>query len=153
MADTSIRPVQPKDAMLARQLILDGLEEKWGQLDLSRNRDLDDILSSYQDGLFLVAYSASDLIGTGALIQEGEATGRIVRMWVKSGRRRQGTGTAMLEHLLVAAQQRGYAKLVLETEPDWIDAVTFYRQRGFGQIGIKDGNLHFEMQLPDALSE
>ena len=150
MRDLLVRQIQPQDAPLAKQLILAGLQERWGILDHTRNRDLDDIVSNYEDGLFLVAFSGSDLIGTGAIIREGEYTGRIVRMWVDQSNRRKGVGTAILEHLLREAHELGYEQVVLETEPDWIDAVAFYNRRGFQPVGVIKGNLHFEMSLEES---
>ena len=147
MRDLIVRRIQPADAARAKHLILAGLQERWGTLDPTRNRDLDDIVSSYQDGVFLVAFSGSDLIGTGALIRENEATGRIVRMWVDQGNRRKGVGTAILGQLLRIARELRYGKVVLETEPDWDDAVSFYKGHGFEPVGIIRGNLQFDMQL------
>ncbi|MCZ7673141.1 MAG: hypothetical protein M5U34_41515 [Chloroflexi bacterium] len=50
------RPFSPTDQAAAKALILAGLAEHWGTLDLSLNSDLNDIQASYVDngGVFIV---------------------------------------------------------------------------------------------------
>ena len=70
--------------------------------------------------------------------------GRIVRMSVKKENRRQGLGQLILHHLQLAAQQRHFHKIVLETTQTWLDVVAFYQANGFQIIGHQDGDTHFE---------
>ena len=149
MQDIIVRQIQPQDTSRARQLILTGLREKWGELDLARNRDLDDIIASYQDGVFLVAISGSMLIGTGALILESERSARVVRMWTRRSKRGQGVGSAILEQLLNEARGQGYSRVVLETTASWQDAVQFYTNRGFMPVATYGGDIHFELDLEE----
>ncbi len=44
-----------------KKLILAGLAEHWGELDLSKNPDLDDITSTYASGAFFVAWLKAKL--------------------------------------------------------------------------------------------
>jgi putative acetyltransferase len=143
----TIRPLAPGDAAAARALILAGLAEHWGYLDETRNPDLDDIAGHYAGALFLVAEANGELIGTGALIADGPATGRIVRMSVSQAWRRRGTGRQILDALLIAARERGYERVVLETTATWEDATAFYRRAGFQPVEERDGDLHFVLEL------
>jgi GNAT superfamily N-acetyltransferase len=147
MADLVIEPLTPADQPAARALILAGLEEHWGWLDLSLNPDLDDILTSYAPGVFLIAKLNDDLIGTGALIPEGDGVGRIVRMSVDKLHRRGGIGTRILRALLGEARTLGYTKIVLETTDTWDDAISFYLRNGFRITHRADGDVHFEIAL------
>lgn len=142
-----IRSFRARDQAAARRLILSGLQERWGHLDETKNPDLDDIAASYEEGLFLVAYTGERLVATGALLAEGERVGRIVRMSVARDVRRRGVGRRMLQALLEAARIRGYGKIVLETTATWADAIAFYRREGFRPLGIRDGDVHFEKEL------
>jgi putative acetyltransferase len=45
--------------------------------------------------------------------------------------RRQGIGRALVAHLLDMARQRGFSRVLVETNHDWEDAVTLYRRCGF----------------------
>ena len=125
MEEIEIRPIRVQEAPQARQLILAGLQEKWGDLDPSRNPDLDDIVASYSNGVFLVAILGSEIIGTGGLVPEAESTARIVRMWVAESYRGGGLGTEILEQLLKAATTQRYWRVVVETTASWEDAVEF----------------------------
>ena len=149
MQDITVRQIQPQETSHARRLILAGLREKWGELDLARNRDLDDIIASYQDGVFLVAISGSTVIGTGAFIPESERSARVVRMWTERRSRGQGVGRAILEGLLNKARSQGYSRVVLETTASWNDAVQFYRNRGFTPVATYGGDTHFELDLEE----
>lgn len=138
-----IRPFHPTDQPAAKALILAGLVEHWGWLDPSKNRDLDDIAASYADGIFLVVYEGERLVGTGALLPEGENGGRIVRMSVDRGERRKGYGRELLHVLLQAAKDRGYNRVVLETTATWADAIRFYETNGFRRTHETEGDIHF----------
>ncbi len=89
-------------------------------------------------------------MGTGALICEQAAVGRLVRMSVDQGHRRQGIGTLLLEYLLEHARARGYRQLVLETTQTWEEVITFYRRNGFNEVARRHGDAHFVRSLEDA---
>jgi adenylate cyclase class IV/GNAT superfamily N-acetyltransferase len=143
----AIRPFQPADQAAAKRLILAGLEEHWGALDLSLNPDLDDIAASYAGGLFLTAWDGDELAGTGALVRESADAARVVRMSVASRRRRSGIGRAILEQLRQAAVAQGYRRIVLETTATWHDAVAFYIRNGFTPERVSEGDIHFTQEL------
>jgi len=142
-----IRPFCPSDQSTARRLILAGLEEHWGKLDPTKNPDLEDISSSYAQGVFLTGWLDGELAATGALVPEGGEAGRIVRMSVAKDLRRRGIGRQMLERLIECARQAGYRRVALETTAAWVEAVGFYESFGFESLGEWDGDRHFEMKL------
>ena len=144
-----IRPFQPQDQPATKQLILDGLVEHWGKLDATLNPDLNDIVSSYQGQTFLVAIYNNDIVGCGALIEEEgkKEYGRIVRMSVKKEIRRHRIGQQILQQLQIAAQQRQFSKIVLETTQTWNKAINFYQTNGFQIIGHANGDIHFEKYI------
>lgn len=155
-----IRDFQADDQPAARELILEGLREHWGEdFAPGRNPDLDDIAASYGEGVCLVALLGDSLVGTGMLIPErggavkgggvpaGERVARILRMSVASVLRRQGIGSRLLESLCTRARENGYRKIVLETTSTWEDAKAFYREAGFKVLGERDGDTHFEREL------
>jgi adenylate cyclase class IV/GNAT superfamily N-acetyltransferase len=142
-----IRPFQPADQAAAKRLILAGLEEHWGALDLSLNPDLDDIAATYAGGLFLTAWDGGELVGTGALIRESANAARIARMSVARNRRRSGIGRAILNQLRQAAVDQGYGCIVLETTATWHDAVAFYIRNGFAPTHVSEGDIHFTLEL------
>jgi GNAT superfamily N-acetyltransferase len=144
-----VRPFQPSDQAATKQLILAGLADHWGTLDPTLNPDLNDIVHSYQGETFLLAVLDEEIIGCGALISEKGMAGygRIVRMSVNKENRRQGIGQLLLHHLHLAAQQRNFSKIVLETTQTWADVVAFYQANGFQIIGNRNGDTHFEKNV------
>jgi len=145
--DVTIRPFLPEDQQAAKALVLAGLEEHWGRLDPTLNPDLDDIAAAYADGVFLVACHDDRVVGTGALIPEGDGAARIVRMSVAAPLRRQGVGTRILRRLLEQARADGTDRIVLETTSTWEDAIAFYRRHAFRVVGERDGDIHFVLDL------
>lgn len=125
-----IRPVAPGDQVVARRIIIEGLGEHFGVVNEASNPDLDDIASSYRGETFLVAELGGEVVGTGALIYEGDGFGRVVRMSVRKEHRRKGVASAVFARLIDEARSRGYREIVLETG-FWKDSIGFYKSRGF----------------------
>lgn len=142
----AFRECEPQDQAEARQLILAGLEERWGWRDPSKNLDLDDIATSYADAVFLVASRAGRIVGTGALVPRDGSVAEIVRMSVRADMRRQGIGSAMLEQLLASARKAGFRRVILETTATWDDVIAFYRRHGFAFTGRRDGDAYFALE-------
>jgi GNAT superfamily N-acetyltransferase len=147
-----IRDFTPADQVAARGLILAGLGEHWGWIDETLNPDLDDIAAHYAGETFLLVVTEKALIGTGALIREGEGVGRIVRMSVAAATRRAGVGTRLLHALLARARGRGFSKIVLETTATWHEVIRFYERNGFTLVEERDGNAHFVLTLRDEVN-
>jgi GNAT superfamily N-acetyltransferase len=146
----TVRAFTSADQDAAKALILGGLEEHWGTLDLSLNPDLDDIGQSYGRGLFLVACCGERIVGTGALLLCAPDDGRsaqIVRMSVAADMRRCGIGRRILGELCDLARARGVRRLVLETTSGWHEVIAFYRTFGFHITHREGGDTYFELEL------
>ena len=143
----SIVPFRPEDQRPAKALILAGMEEHWGVLDESKNPDLDDIASSYADGVFLVAWQDGEMVGRGAFRPVSDETVEIVRMSVRKEKRRQGIGGEILAELCWRAYRQGYKRVILETTASWEEVVAFYRAFGFEVTHRMAGDLYFAMDL------
>ena len=147
-----IRPFTPGDQSAARRLVLEGLGERWGWIDETRNPDLDDIAAHYvaPGHSFVVVERGGELIGTGALVAVGaggEVAGRIVRMSVAREHRGRGLGRALVEHLLDEARRRGYRRVLVETTREWHDAIRLYQRCGFVEYARDDEDVHLALSL------
>ena len=145
--EVTILPFQPEHQADAKALILAGLEDHWGTLDLSMNPDLNDIAATYANAYFLVARNNKNIIGTGALIPHANGTAEIVRMSVNKGLRRQGIGRRILSELCKYAKLNGYKQIILETTETWHDVIEFYKSFGFQIIYYQDGDVYFSFDL------
>ena len=90
--DIAIVPFQPDNQAEVQRLILAGLTEHWGQLDPTKNPDLNDIGATYAHATFLVAWFHGTIVGTGALMPRSAHSAEIVRMSVAAHLRRHGIG-------------------------------------------------------------
>ncbi len=142
--DFSIIPITPHFQDAAKQLVLDGLKERFGFLDRSLNPDLNDILGHYsQSGIFLIGLCNGRVVCTGALTNEDGGIGRIQRMSVQPSFRRIGLARRMIESLETEAAEKGYTHLILETNNDWGSAISFYKAKGYQLDWKDDQRSHF----------
>ena len=144
-----IRPMLVEDQPRVRRLILDGLADHFGEIDETRNPDIDDLLAHYgpMGGHSIVAEHDGEIVGAGTFHPEGEGTVRLVRMSVRGDQRGRGLGRALVAHLLDEARRQGYREAVCETCDDWEDAIALYRRCGFTEVARRDGDIHFHLSL------
>lgn len=142
-----LRPFEPGDQAACKELILAGLKEHWGFLDQTLNPDLNDIASTYAQGLFLTAWQDEQLAGTGALLPAGESCFQVVRMSVEKRWRRQGLGQQILAGLEAGAMRQGARRLILETTSEWAKVIQFYLNSAYQITHSKDGDTYFEKIL------
>jgi len=143
MVDAQIRDAEiPIDADAVARLWLDYLT--WGNDEMEAKHgfrlpvgeairhDLETI-GKFEppDGRLLLAVDDDAAIGTAALRRVGPDTAEIKRMWVDPSKRRSGIGRSMLDRLLEAANDAGYARVVLDSPDFMIAAHALYRTRGF----------------------
>lgn len=151
-SELEVRAIADDEHRAARDLVLAGMQEHWGAVDPSANPDLDQIGKSYRDGIFAVALYRGELVATGSLLPlpdlpDEPPTGQIQRMTVTKELRRLGVASRMLEFLREEARRRGLRRIVLETSVRWNEATSFYRAHGFHELGIRDGDRYFAMEL------
>jgi GNAT superfamily N-acetyltransferase len=130
----------------AKEIILEGLEERFGFLDRSLNSDLNDIQENYinKGYVFLLGIYDSKPVCTGALIKEDKEIGRIVRMSVLKDYRRKGLAQVIISELENKAVELGFTRIVLETNKEWYDAINFYSSNGFNEYLIDERLIHME---------
>ena len=86
---------------------------------------------------FWTAWSDGQLCGCGALKQLTAESGEVKSMRTRTAFLRQGVGQAVLETIMQAAQDRGYARLYLETGSGaaFEAAHALYLRNGFAWCG------------------
>ena len=142
-----IRRFERDDQESTERLINTNLRERFGALDPARNPDLLDIARHYRADHFLVAVTAGQIVGTGALRLVDSNIGRIERMHVDGRARRRGIARRLLEELETIARQRGLRTIVLETTIGWDDAERFYRASNFVETRRCGDEVHFSKTI------
>lgn len=130
---------QSMDQLAARELILSGLREHWGELNDQLNQDLDDIQTYYSGCVFIVAKLGERIIGTGTLIPRSDTIAEIVRMSVAKDMRRRSVGTMILLRLVEEAKLLGFTQIILETTASWGEVIAFYEGFGFRRTHVRPG--------------
>jgi len=145
-----LRDFRPSDQRVLRQLILDGLRDRWGEaFDASVNPDLNDLVANYlvHGAEIVVVESNGEIIATGILTADDDSTGRIVRMSVAAAHRRRGLARRVVEELVRRARRRSMSEVRVLTDTPWTSAVELYRACGFTEVGSDGIDTHFVMPL------
>ena len=147
LSTLTISPFQPQDQAGVKELILAGLADHWGQIDPTKNPDLNDISASYAGATFVVARLNGKIVGTGALVPRTSDTAEVVRMSVAGDVRRHGIGKSILEHLLAYAKDTGFRRVILETTDTWTEVIQFYLNAGFRITHYEAGDVYFSFDV------
>lgn len=123
-----------------------GLKEHWGELDISLNKDLNNIKKNYENGLFYVALYNKEVIATGAAIPLTNFEYQICRMSVSKEFRRQGIASKILDIIIEKLKDMSIRKVVLETTTVWTEVISFYRKYGFKVTKVSEDTF-FELKL------
>lgn len=133
-----LRLFSPTDQQPVRDLVLSGLGSRFGFADTRYTPDLEDIGAHYVavGDTVLVAVSEPRIVGCGMLIRENgsDTVGRIVRMSVAAEQQGHGLGRQIGKALLAAARERGFARVLVETNDDWHSALRLYAALGFTEV-------------------
>ncbi|MDM4762209.1 GNAT family N-acetyltransferase [Galbitalea sp. SE-J8] len=87
--------------------------------------------------MFLVARDPDGrAVGTAALVDHGDGTGELKRMFVAESARGLGAGSALLAAVERAARECGIRSLVLETGPAQPEAIALYESAGFAHVPL-----------------
>lgn len=99
-------------------------------------KDLEDVKANYFEagGLFLIALNGVEIIGSGAIRRLTEDSAELKRMWLLEAYHGQGIGYRLVSQLFAFAREKGYTRICLQTSPEQIRALAFYRKVGFYEI-------------------
>ncbi len=129
------------------ELIIEGLAERWGHYDPTKNPDLQFFTETYKNSLILVADNGNAPVGVGILRPSVNGASEIVRMSVRQGLRRRGIASKILTELIAAARKGGANAVRVETTATWRSAVAFYETHGFRRTHVQQGDQHFVIEL------
>lgn len=73
-------------------------------------------------------------LGMAALVNRGDFTGEVKRLYVDEAGRGHGVATAVMDALETAARAQSIRTLQLETGPKQLAAIALYERRGYGHI-------------------
>ncbi len=96
------------------------------------------------DVTFWTAWDGDELLGCGALLELDSRHGEIKSMRTVAGHLRKGVASKILEHIIAAAESRGYTRLSLETGSmaAYAPARALYARYGFAESEPFAGYTH-----------
>ncbi len=84
--------------------------------------------------VFVARDAQARALGMAALVNRGDSTGELKRLYVDEAGRGQGIATAVMDALEAAAHEQGIRTLQLETGPKQLAAIALYERRGYTHI-------------------
>ena len=143
----TIRPIREAEIPAAKRIMLtvaynifgfDGtLADSLRHFEVSGEfKDMDNVQAHYFEarGTFLVALNGEQVIGSGALRKLDANTAELKRMWLLEAYHGQGLGYRLLMRLFDFAREQKYRRIHLQTSPEQVRALNFYRRVGFYEI-------------------
>ena len=82
----------------------------------------------------VVARSESAAVGMGALVERGDGTAEVKRMFVHPASRSAGIASDILRSLETIARDHNVDRIELETGPKQPEAIAFYAKHGYTRI-------------------
>lgn len=143
----NVRQMNADELAQVVALIIEGLTDRWGNYDPTKNPDLQRFAENYKDCLILVASNGGAPLGVGILRPGVNGEGEVVRMSVCRELRRTGIAGKILTELLAAARRGGFKVIRVETTATWLSAVAFYEKHGFCRSRVEGGDQHFSLEL------
>ncbi len=135
---SEVRPFQPSDHDAVVALVLDAQQREFGiAITYDDQPDLQDPLGFF-DGRFWVAHEGGEVTGCVGLLDVGEGTGVVRKMFVDPARRGAGDAQALLATLVDAARADGMVELLLGTTSAYHAAHRFYEKSGFVRVEPDD---------------
>lgn len=143
MADVQIVPYEERHQTGIRDLIVPIQRNEFGfSITYEDQTDLHDIPGFYQrgGGEFWVALAGTEVVGSIALVDIGNAQGALRKMFVKTTYRGapHRLGSRLLGRLLEHAAQRGIGEIFLGTTEKFRAAHRFYEKSGFQRVEERD---------------
>lgn len=84
--------------------------------------------------VFVARNAEGAALGMAALVNRGDASGELKRLFVREAGRGQGVATAVMDALEQAAREQSIHTLQLETGPKQLAAIALYEARGYVHI-------------------
>ena len=114
--------------------------------------DLENIQANYFEngGTFLAVHDGEQVIGSGAVRRMDSETAELKRMWLLEKYHGQGIGYRLITQLFEFARGQGYSRIRLQTSPEQVRALKFYRRVGFYEIPCynnETGEVSMEIKL------
>ncbi|NNE66989.1 MAG: GNAT family N-acetyltransferase [Pyrinomonadaceae bacterium] len=87
-------------------------------------------------GQIFFALVGGEAVGTVALIPESEGVVELAKMAVTNGYRGYGIGDKLMEAFIDYARQKGFVRIVLESNRKQVPAIRLYKKFGFKEIPL-----------------
>ena len=133
-----VRSYEPRDHPQVVDLVLPVQQQEFGiAITYEEQADLQDP-AGFFGGRFWVAVEGERVLGCVGLLDVGEGTGVVRKMFVAADARGTGAAEALLDALVDRARSDGMTELLLGTTSAYHAAHRFYEKHGFDRVDPDD---------------
>jgi GNAT superfamily N-acetyltransferase len=128
----SIKRTNPKDKDFQKLVLL--LDNYLDESDKTTHRICEPFNRIDTIKHAVIAYSADEPVGCGAIREYSSDTIEIKRMFVRENQRRKGIASMILNELELWAKELGFTRCILETGEKLPEAINLYQKKGYSRI-------------------
>jgi uncharacterized protein YhfF/ribosomal protein S18 acetylase RimI-like enzyme len=121
------------------------------ELMLEADPSLEQIRTYLSEALLYQAEADGETVGIAALVELPGQALELVNIAVVEAHRGKRIGRRLIEHILAAAKERNYKKVIVKTGASGIGQLSFYQKLGFRMVRINPD--HFVRSYPDPIIE
>lgn len=139
-----IIPYQKKKRAEVKEFVLNVLSEFGFSYNKQADFDLNEIEKYYSKknrSIFLLYMEKDKIMGTIALKRQDKDTAELKRFYVANEYRGQGIGHQLHSEILKYARVFKYKKIILDTTPNMLKAIQFYKKAGYKRLRQQAKNL------------
>ncbi len=139
----------PSDQQGAKQVVLNGLKDFRFEYHDIWDSDLENPKKHYIDrgGMFFVLKVDGKIVGTVAIINKGNNSAELKRLYVNKEYQGKGLGSKLLDAAIAYCKKHGFIKLEFETNKKFTKAHLLYQKRGFKTIKEDKSSYYMEKEL------
>lgn len=103
--------------------------------------EIEKYYSKKNSSIFLLYLKKDKILGTIALKRQDEDTAELKRFYIANEYRGQGVGQQLHSEILKYARVFKYKKIILDTTPNMLKAIEFYKRAGYKRMKKQAQNL------------
>jgi GNAT superfamily N-acetyltransferase len=143
-------PKYVEDAKSLARLAMEevGIEPDVIDLYIHDDFDYETIVEVYKNRSRLwLALMEDRVVGTIAIAEVNLTTARLRRMFVLPRAQRRGVGQKLFDTALRFSKEKGYRKIVLDTDRLMHSAQSFYERNGFHRVSSEKDRVFYELTI------
>ena len=134
---------------LVKELVISIHEEFGFSYDFKLDYDLEDLEKFYTNSgdVFFILLDNNKLVGTVAIRKIDKESAELKRMYLLKEYRGQGWGSKLIDRAIEFCKEKGFKKIILDTNIKQVAAQKLYQKKGFEIIQTKENSIFMSLKF------